>query len=223
MYLNLKQNVHFCAMYWQTLHQLLLKNKNLYIAYTFLLCLAATLQLQIGQYSLSLVINGIHNQYLDYFFTYITHVGDGLFAIPIIVFVVWLNKKEALKAIAVLYGPALITQVLKRLIFSDSFRPIRHLKDFNQLHWIPGLEIHELNSFPSGHSTSAFALAFLLALMLPNKKWGFLFLIPALAVALSRVYLLQHFFEDVFAGAIIGGVAATLIYAIFETQRAKQH
>jgi membrane-associated phospholipid phosphatase len=61
---------------------------------------------------------------------------------------------------------------------------------------------YELASFPSGHATTAFALATLLALWYPRGTAGFL--LVATLVGWSRVALGSHFPSDVLAGAILG-------------------
>lgn len=70
-----------------------------------------------------------------------------------------------------------------------------------------------LNSFPSGHTMSGFALYAFVAFVYPNKKIAaaILFFI-ALMVGLSRIYLVQHFLKDVYLGAIIGVFIGMLWY-----------
>lgn len=66
-------------------------------------------------------------------------------------------------------------------------------------------------SFPSGHATTAFAAAGVVALMHPRLR------APALAlaalVALSRVYLGVHHPSDVAAGALLGLALAVAVVA----------
>lgn len=64
------------------------------------------------------------------------------------------------------------------------------------------------DSFPSRHT----AFAFFVAMFLPvEKKWKVLLWIWALLVAFSRLWINEHWFSDVIAGAGIGIVLAFLI------------
>ena len=77
---------------------------------------------------------------------------------------------------------------------------------------VNGVQIYVWQSFPSGHSTAAFSFFLCLALMTKNKLLQFACCLTAILVAYSRIYLQQHFALDVFAGAVIGGLSATLCY-----------
>lgn len=65
-------------------------------------------------------------------------------------------------------------------------------------------------SFPSGHSATAFALAYVLSRAYP--KGACIFYGLASLVALSRIYLAKHFPSDVVAGAAIGLLAGSIVY-----------
>ena len=71
------------------------------------------------------------------------------------------------------------------------------------------------SSFPSGHSTTVFALATMLALFEKNKKWNILYLLGALGVGYSRIYLGQHFLGDVLVGSGLGMLVAVLVYWLY--------
>lgn len=61
-------------------------------------------------------------------------------------------------------------------------------------------------SFPSGHTTSAFAAA--TALFLVHRRYGFAALLFAALMAFSRLYLFVHFPTDILIGAVIGILCA---------------
>ena len=65
------------------------------------------------------------------------------------------------------------------------------------------------NSFPSGHSQTAFAVATILCLFAPRYWWAFLS--GAAIIAFSRVIINAHFLSDVIVGSFIGLVAVLLI------------
>lgn len=68
-------------------------------------------------------------------------------------------------------------------------------------------------SFPSGHTTTAFAVAASLGVFYPGVLPGLLFC--AASVALSRILLGMHFLSDVLAGAALGSALGYTAAAVF--------
>jgi undecaprenyl-diphosphatase len=66
----------------------------------------------------------------------------------------------------------------------------------------PLVDLPHTSSFPSGHSTVAFACATAIALAVPRLRWP-VFVLAAL-IAFSRVYVGVHYPLDVLAGALLG-------------------
>jgi undecaprenyl-diphosphatase len=66
----------------------------------------------------------------------------------------------------------------------------------------PLVAIPTSESFPSGHSSTSFAAAVALGILVPKLRWPALAL--AAVVAFSRVYLGVHYALDVLAGALLG-------------------
>ena len=68
-------------------------------------------------------------------------------------------------------------------------------------------------SFPSGHASAAFVGAFILAYYF--KKWSVPVYLLAIAIAVSRPFLLVHYPTDVIAGAIIGIISSILAFFFY--------
>ncbi len=71
-------------------------------------------------------------------------------------------------------------------------------------------------SFPSGHTSNAFAMAFLLANVFKTDIYTTtMFFIIAGVVGITRIFLGKHFLVDVVGGAILGLVFATVGLALY--------
>lgn len=88
----------------------------------------------------------------------------------------------------------------------DRPRPLGGLADPAPVIRVPGTP-----SFPSGHATTAFAGATVLALAVPRAALPAYLL--AAAVAYSRVYLGVHYPGDILAGAVLGCALGALAWA----------
>lgn len=75
---------------------------------------------------------------------------------------------------------------------------------------------YDFASFPSGHSTTGFAVAVALTFFLPRARYWWLAF--ALLIAASRVVVNAHFLSDVTAGAAVGTIY-TLLQARFFRDR----
>ncbi|MBI5326109.1 MAG: phosphatase PAP2 family protein [Ignavibacteriae bacterium] len=156
-------------------------------------------------------VNSMNNPTLDFFFKYITFFGDGISYIVIaILLLLFLNGRYFLIAISGYAVSGIAAQIIKRI--AGTPRPKLYFGNSEFLHYVPGVDILIYNSFPSGHSASAFSLFLLLSIITHNKKIGIFYFFIALLVALSRIYLLQHFFIDVYFGSIVGVVFTIICY-----------
>ena len=150
-------------------------------------------------------INSFHSPLLDFSFRYLTHLGDGLFAVILGLIIVIKNVRFGILIFVSYIGSALFTQLLKQVIFPHFNRPYFFFKNDSTFHFIENFNYHSHHSFPSGHATSCFAIFTILAYYFSSKITSqILFIILAIIVGLSRVYLSQHFFQDVVAGSMIG-------------------
>lgn len=159
------------------------------------------------------VINTDRNPLFDGIFRIITDSAPILsFAIPSLVMVYFLvirYNRQALNALmaGVSVGlAALISTILKFWI--DRPRP------FITYEFIEKLSVGGSPSFPSGHTTDAFAMAIVLALMF--RKWWVTFpaFLWALLVGYSRMHLGVHYPSDVAAGMILGLLAGGISFVM---------
>lgn len=111
---------------------------------------------------------------------------------------------------------SIITQALKQTVFNEVVRPKKFFEGIQDLYFVPGVENHLYFSFPSGHATCAFSLYFALALLVKNKALELSLFFVALLVGYSRIYLSQHFFEDVYAGSLIGICITFIVYYLIQ-------
>ena len=145
---------------------------------------------------------GDKNIYLDNIFIFF---GEWLIYIMIIFYIlffikkIWSDKKIEIKELFVYFSAPFGSWIIVKIIktFYPVERPFFALENVNQL-----LSEYHLSSFPSGHATLSFALAF--SIFLYNKKIGSLFLFLAFCVSLSRIFTGVHFPLDIVVGAILG-------------------
>lgn len=191
-----------------------LNYKNFRIAIAISLVLAAFilgLTFYLGKIESFLLLNNDYGKAADYFFEYFTNLGDGL------LWIVWLagifitKRKQLLPLIVSAFIlTTILTQFFKYVILPDEARPSKAVSDISQVHFVEGVELHSINSFPSGHTATAFTFVLLIALTVKRKDIMFLAVIVAVLVGYSRIYLGQHFPLDVGAGIIIAACSVSL-------------
>ncbi len=192
---------------------------NPFFFFPFLLWVVAggILLLMFSRRDLFYAINTNYNGALDAMMYYLTSLGEGSVIIAVLALIMLMPAYRSwwyfLSALLCNIIPFFIQQLLK----SAFNRPRPHLLFYDKLwmHSLPDWPVLLERSFPSGHSEGAFSFFCFLSLLLPPRynKLGFLFFALALGVCYSRVYLAAHFFEDVYAGSIIGAVSTTLIFS----------
>jgi len=158
-----------------------------------------------------LYLNSYHNSALNIFFIAYTNLGDGLFTIMIVLFLLATKRHDiAWQLLAAFVISGLVAQVFKYYVYSP--RPKLFFSEREHIYLIDGITRSGNSSFPSGHTASIFALVTVLALFAKNKIIFPVLLLPAILVAYSRIYLSQHFLGDVLAGSFIGVIVAVMVY-----------
>ncbi|AOW20947.1 phosphatase PAP2 family protein [Urechidicola croceus] len=185
--------------------------------------ISTLLILSIGLYYSSIIpkgdlliyLNSLNSTFLDFLFKYTTYFGDAILYFPIVILFWFKNKNAILPLILLLVLQTAFVWFLKKIVFTNSLRPRAYLEEINLfefMHKIEGIRINCYSSFPSGHTLTAFALAFFFIFVYKVDKWlQFIFALCAILAGISRVYLLQHYFIDVVIGGFLGIITAFLI------------
>ena len=197
------------------MESLYLKSKEFLFAYLVLALLMIDILFCFPKSEIHIFINSIHAPFFDRFFLAYTHVGDGYFALFIVILLLFYSLKDFLFSASSFAISGFIVGVIKRAFFYGEPRPLTYFSGLYKLYIVPGLEPNEINSFPSGHSASAFAIFLCLALIVRPRWIKYAFFFAATLVCYSRLYLSEHFLLDVFAGSLIGLVATSFVFIVF--------
>lgn len=210
-------------------------NNAIFILLSLTLCVVlglALLLLPTGE--LHLLLCDRHTPARDIFYRYYTQVAEWFPYVVCIALLLFGKIGNGAFASSCLIISALTTQLLKRII--NAPRPItwfaENMPDIS-LPLVEGVEVHHWNSFPSGHTTSFFALLFVIAILssqYTHKTTAYLiqtlcFTLAALG-GYSRIYLNQHFALDVLGGIVVGigiSIACYAIFARYERQKWYQY
>lgn len=202
----------------------LIKN-NIYFFAPFILFFISGLIVlfSVDKIQLHIWMNGFHSTFFDYFFQYITHLGDGITAGIIIGLFLLIRIRYFLFSLAGTVLSVIIVQLCKNFFFSDFMRPVGwfHWNEKFKLYIVEGVDMNGYNSFPSGHTTTAFCIFLSIAFIVKNNYLKFALFFLALVTGYSRVYLSQHFFMDVVAGSMLAVVLTTMFYFVFNKSKSK--
>ncbi len=169
---------------------------------------------------LHLALNSFHSKITDVFFSGFTALGNSLVFILLLVFI-YFRKREIFVYVLV-YGLILLLTIYFLKRFFDFPRPkaIFDMQSYGYL-YVEGTRNLLKHSFPSGHTAVAFAVAFVSAYIYPGKAVQLVAFLYSLLVGYSRIYLSQHFLEDVLTGSFVAIVLGMIIFA-FENKNVSQ-
>lgn len=203
-----------------------IKQNAVFIALSLILIAVLGLALiYIPKDQLHLLLCNRHTPARDIFYRYYTHVAEWFPYVVCIAVLLFGRIGDGVFASAAMLLSALFTQVVKRIVvaprpltwFSEHFPSI-------QLPLVDGVKMNLWYSFPSGHTTSFFALAFVASILITSKLSSssksssclvqLILVLLATLGGYSRIYLSQHFALDVFAGALVGTLITLVCYAV---------
>jgi membrane-associated phospholipid phosphatase len=174
-----------------------------FIGYLILLIACFLLKLLFNRPEIYFAVNSRYSPWADFIAPYITNIGNGITIIVLAALWALLSYRKAFLLISSYAVTSLVAQVLKHVF--DAPRPKLYFHNLlGHIHFVNGVDILSIQSFPSGHTVSAFSAAVVITYCIKNKYWAVPLLVTAVLVGYSRMYLSEHFFEDVLAGSIIG-------------------
>lgn len=189
------------------------------LGYLPIFVVSLTIVLVSSKASIHMAMNSCHNPFLDLLMRYWTLLGDGILLVILILVLLLVSFRYFFTALTTFIFSGLSVQFFKRVLFSDFPRPVKYFElsvtDY-ELYLVPGVELSSWFSFPSGHTATAFALFFALALLTRSKIGQAALLLLAIGVGYSRIYLSQHFLMDVVAGSLLGMFMGWLAWRLFK-------
>lgn len=174
-----------------------------FIIYLILLCCCFIVKLLFSKEQIYFTVNSHYSNWADAVAPYLTDLGLGWTTIIISVVLTLFSYRKGFILVTSYAVTSLSAQVIKHIVGAD--RPKLYFQNqLSRIHFVKGMYIDMHNSFPSGHTVTAFSTAVVLTYFAKNKQWGIVCLIAAILIGYSRMYLSEHFFEDVMAGSAWG-------------------
>ena len=157
-----------------------------------------------------------HTAFWDSFFVFFTRLAEGGFLTLLGVILLFSRLKYLFVYLIDISLVGIVIGILKVNIFPDHMRPSVFFSGKQTLHFVDGIPALTVYSFPSGHTAVAFAVFFLLAIYIRRTWVSMVLLSVALLVGISRMYLLEHFWIDVYFGSLVGILITLLVYIVLQ-------
>ncbi len=142
-----------------------------------------------------------------------TYFGDGyLWGLVGLFILIWgtpLDRKYVMIAFAITIINIALFRFLK-LVFKR-MRPLYAAPPYEL-----GYRLLDTYSFPSGHATTSFGIAYVLAHFYPVLPVQVAAYSAASFIAISRIHMAEHYPSDVISGALLGMLSSAFLLPIFE-------
>lgn len=191
------------------------QNKYYYLTVLVFVVFGGILLFLFTKGEVTLWVNAHYSTLFDDSFLTFDKIGTVWFCAVLLVMLALVKGwRIALQALLCFLAVLLVTQFMKHILFPGALRPTLYFEDAAHLRLVNGVTQLRTETFPSGHTSSAFAMFTYLALILPYKRFHVIFVVIAALVGYGRIYLSQHFITDVYAGMIIGVTVTTVVYLL---------
>ncbi len=165
--------------------------------------------MELEQEILDFVYNNLNFEILDLLFRGITYSGNK--GILFVAISVGLSLHKKTRKIGI---TCLISLAIGGLITNVSLKPfVGRIRPFESSNVILKIMKPTDYSFPSGHTTASFAVAFVMLkekLMYCNKKIYGYAMIYASLLAYSRIYFYVHYPSDILMGIFVGYLSSVI-------------
>jgi len=168
-----------------------------------------------GKADLHIMLNARQPHSADVFFRIATRFGEGGALALALIYTLYRSRYAALFLASSWLSSVLVIQLLKQTVFTYMRRPAAFFEGTGSIYLVEGVTYRFSHSFPSGHTGDIFSICFALALLARKSRYGILFFIPALLVAYSRVFLSQHFMQDIVAGSFVAVACTSLCFWVW--------
>jgi membrane-associated phospholipid phosphatase len=200
--------------------KILTNNRLFFILFFIWVVFGAVLQLLFTPTEIMFWINQHHNSLLDSFFYYVTLLGEDTIWLSFLCALAYDNyvrgndRSYAIKVLLISWLSKVLVSVSLKNIFNYP-RPIEVYQHSTQaIHLVDGVTMHHWQSFPSGHTMTAFAFACVCLFLSKKTYLAIIVLLTAMLVGYSRMYLFQHFPRDVFAGSVLGVGVSIIVFIL---------
>lgn len=166
--------------------------------------------------NLSISLSDKHPFFLNVFFVNYTFMGSSLFALALILILVFYFKKYRLAGSLFIsvFLAVLFVQIIKNLIHGGAIS--WYIERGQYLFFEDESGLGNYYSFPSGYTATGFAIASIIAAHHNNAMKVWLMYVGAGILGFSRIYLAQHNLSEVLGGATIGMAAAFISLKIIQ-------
>lgn len=200
------------------MNQVIRRNKIFLLLFVFFWLLAFVSRVVLEKGDLLTYFGAQRNWSMNQFFSLVTQIAEGhIFVLFAIVFL-FIKYKSSIVIASTGVFIMIFANILKQ--FFKYERPFLYFRNQGLEQAYPKIEGIEpyvgLTSFPSGHTMAGFALMLILSHFFNHKVLQIVFLIMAVLVGISRIYLGHHFLEDVISGSMLGIVIAILAIHFIE-------